>query len=53
VIWTIDHAAAASVRLVRNSFIGTGGSERSHWRTFDFCSILPSATGVEVLRLAA
>jgi len=28
----------------------TGRSERPQWRTFDFCSILLSATDVEVFR---
>jgi hypothetical protein len=50
--WDQDdvHAADASDRIVRNSVIGTGRSERPQWRTFDFCSISLSATGVEVFK---
>jgi hypothetical protein len=47
---TTDHASGASDRLVRNSVVGTGRSERPQWRTFDFCSISLNATGVEVFK---
>jgi len=39
------------VAFVRNPVICAGCSERPQGRTFDFCSISLSATGVEVFRL--